>query len=91
VLGDVHGAAHFNDNPDGIVSNLMGLGVGAVIATVYLFAITVKNAVSIHTGRQLSWLKIVGQIFSVLGYVVVAGVSLLIYNIIYSLHDPSTE
>lgn len=92
TLGDYIGAAHFSDEPEGMASNLqLGLSIGIFLAVCCTLFLIAGNALFIMTRGLLSAITILGKIIYGIGCLFIVFISFFLYNLQYTLHDPSTE
>lgn len=89
LLGDVQGAAAYNDAPDSNLTNILTialLSLGTVSIPIFI-----GNMIYIPTKGRHKVLNVFGWIGYGIVAFLLAAVSFFIYGITYSLHDPSTE
>ena len=70
---------------------LFGLGIGIAIGVLFILIFSLGNEIYIATKGVNKPYHIVSLIVYIIGYVVVSLFSYAVYNVVYTLHDPSTE
>jgi len=91
-IGDYVGASAFSVSANGVPADLgAGLWVGGMLASLFLYVLTIGNAIYIKTNGKSNGLRIVAKVLYVLGYLLIVVVTWLAYQVMYTLHDPSTE
>ena len=91
ALGDAAGRAAFGGDAQGAQLFNLGLAGGLTIGVFILNLYAIGNVITIATGGQKSSLRILGIVGQVILWIAVGIASYVMYALLYTLRDPSTE
>ena len=90
LAGDVFGALYFGNEVKGYFMYGALLWGGAV-AAVFAYIMLVGNMSMDSIGHISDVRRVINRVFYFSGWLILAGISYLVYSTIFSLHDPDTE
>lgn len=92
IIGELHGASHFNTPGESLVSSAVsGLVVSVFVGLFYLFIFITGNAVFIQSQGRLNESAVIIRFFYGVGYLALLVLAWFMYSVTYTFHDPNTE